>query len=197
MKKSLVALLLAVALAVPAFAQKGDMSVNAKVGLGLSNNFNLSGGDIPDDCWEGIKMEMPVSLGAEFFYEAIDSLSLGLGVNYTFDSDSKSEIDGGKPKAGTTNVYLAVKPEAKLDSSIFSSIYAIGQIGVSFLRTESRGESFSTDAGIYLGFGAGTVIKDAFIVELILSSSNGKISDYDADVQYTATTLNVGYKFAL
>ena len=123
MKKGLLAVLLAVAMVAPAFAAKGDMSVNAKLGLGVSNNLNESSDEM-DGVGYGLKMEMPFSIGAEFFYGLMDNLSVGLGVNYGFDSKFKDNpLFGDKMKAGTTNIYLAAKPEVKIDSSIFSSIY--------------------------------------------------------------------------
>ena len=222
MKKSLLALILAVALVAPAFAAKGDMSVNAKLGLGVSNNLNTnlypsSGPEIlPDDIQLGYSTEMPVSVGAEFFYGVMDNLSVGLGVNYGFDSKTKTDYivgsaypDKTKYKVGTTNIYLAVKPEAKIESDIFSSIYLIGQIGLSIPRAEleySRASlpSIDTKNGLYLGLGIGTTIKDCVIVEIVCSSAKSTWNadwlygdGVDVDVQYTATTINVGYKFTL
>ena len=42
MKKSLLALILAVALVAPVFAQKGDKSINAKLGLGVNNDLSMN-----------------------------------------------------------------------------------------------------------------------------------------------------------
>ena len=205
MKKSLLAVLLAVAMVAPAFAQKGDMSVNAKLGLGVNNSVSVDldamGGPGFDYKFD---MEMPFSLGAEFFYGLMDNLSVGFGVNYGFDSKMKAE-DFMPMKVGTTNIYAAVKPEAKIDSNIFSSIYLIGQIGLAMGRAEydvSGAPSLTVNSGLYLGFGIGTTIMDCVIVELVCSSANltvekGPIALVDIDVQYTATTINVGYKFAL
>ena len=201
MKKSLLGLLLAAALVVPAFAAKGDMSINGKLGLGVSNNCNIhvSGRDgLPDGHSQGYDMEMPISIGAEFFYGLMDNLSVGAGINYNFGSDAKFEFEEeGKSNAKSTNFYLAIKPEAKIESNIFSSLYLIGQIGGSSISVEQGDTSKTTDIGIYLGLGAGTIIKDCVIVELVISSSNGSFSvkNNTADIQYTATTLNVGYKF--
>ncbi len=201
MKKGLLVLLLAVAMVAPAFAAKGDMFINGKLGLGVSNSLKMSGaGEMPDDLLMGIKAKNPISLGAEFFYGLMDNLSAGFGVNYTFNSETN--INRVKAKIGTTNIYVAVKPEAKIDSDIVSSIYVIGQIGLAMNRCDIDGVEDnmpSIDSGLYLGAGLGTTIKDCIIVELIFSSSNGSASQdgETADVQYTATTINVGYKFAL
>ena len=148
----------------------------------------------------GIKNNMPFMAGAEFFYGLMDNLNIGAGFTYVFDSESKVAMDDGiKPKGGTTNIYLAVKPEAKVNSDIFTSVYLIGQIGLSMGRVEFDGYSRTLDTGIYLGAGFGTTIKDAFLVELLISSSNGSHSEngYSMDFQYSITSLNVGYKFSL
>ncbi len=215
MKKGLFAVLLAVAMVVPAFAAKGDMSVNAKLGLGVNNSVSLDGSDTisPKNTYYKYDMEMPISIGAEFFYGLMDNLSVGLGVNYGFDSKSKNNNVAHAPfenqlKAGTTNIYLAVKPEAKIDSKIFSSIYLVGQIGLAMARAEIESDdydfpSIDVNSGLYLGFGIGTTIMDCVVVEIVCSSANltAKKSPpavpADLDVQYTATTINVGYKFAL
>ena len=208
MKKGLLAVLLAVAMVAPVFAAKGDMSVNAKLGLGFSNTGKLfmepDGGEQTDDVYMGIKFDTPISFGGEFFYGLMDNLSVGFGVNYTLDSSETFE--GMKVKAGTTNLYLAVKPEFKVETEFISSVYLIGQIGLAMPRMDidRAPVDISVDSGLYLGAGFGAMIKDAFFVELILSSSNGTAkfpisssTKVDIDVQYTATTLNVGYKFAL
>ena len=194
MKKSLLVLILAVALVVPAFAAKGDMSVNAKVGLGVNSNVTISGIEGSSDVFEGFKVDMPFMLGAEFFYGMDDILSVGFGANYVFNTAAKFE---SQIKGGTTNIYVAVKPEFKVESDFFTSVYLIGQLGLAMPRYDWNGYSPSVDSGIYLGTGFGTTIKDAFLVELVFSSSNGSVSeDGDSfDVQYTATTINVGYKF--
>ena len=199
MKKSLLALILAVALVAPVFAQKGDKSINAKLGLGVNNDLSMNYDEMPDGMGWSIKTKIPaISLGAEFFYGLMDNLSVGAGISYGFKATSK-EIEGEKPEVGVTNFYVAVKPEAKIESDIFTSIYLIGQIGGSSVSMEAAGESKTADMGIYLGFGAGTIIKDTFIVELLISSSNGSVSEDEmsGDIQYTATTINIGYKFAL
>ena len=192
MKKSLLALLLAAAMVVPAFAEKGEMSINGKLGLGVISSVSL---DSDRDAYTVLKTDMPFMLGAEFFYGVIDNLSIGAGVNYLFDTSAKV---GSETKGGTTNIYLAVKPEIKTNSDIFSSVYFIGQIGLSMGRTELYGTESSTDSGLYLGTGFGTIIKDVVLVELIFSTANSKINDgMEIDLQYDVTSINIGYKFSI
>ncbi|WP_372520830.1 outer membrane beta-barrel protein [Candidatus Ruminimicrobiellum ovillum] len=201
MKKSLLGLLLAVSMAVPAFAAKGDMSINAKLGLGVDTSVRVSASRMGDFGY-GIKPDMPFMLGAEFFYGTSDMFSVGLGANYVFDTEADFQTEETvKVKGGTTNIYLAVKPEFKVESNLISSVYLIGQFGLSFGRSEAKAnghsESFDLDSGIYLGAGFGTMIKDAFFVELIFSSCNGEftIEGTSVDIRYSITSVNVGYKF--
>ena len=196
MKKRLLVLLFAVALVVPAFAEKGEMSINGKLGLGLISSVAINS---DKDAYSVLKTDMPFMLGAEFFYGVIDCLSVGVGANYLFDTDAKVKIDGDKVKGGTTNIYLAVKPEIKTNSDIFSSVYFIGQLGLSIGRTEIGGYEPSMDSGLYLGTGFGTMIKDVVLVELIFSTSNStmKVPYQDFDLEYSVTSINIGYKFTI
>ncbi len=192
MKKSLLGLLLAVAMVVPAFAEKGEMSINGKLGLGVISSVSVNS---DEDEYYVLKTDMPFMLGAEFFYGVIDCLSVGVGVNYLFDTSAKvaSEVKGG-----TTNIYLAVKPEIKTNSDIFSSVYFVGQIGLSMGRTKIYEGEPSMDSGLYLGTGFGTIIKDVVLVELIFSTSNSTMKDSgeSIDLEYDVTSLNIGYKFS-
>ncbi|MBR3654110.1 MAG: outer membrane beta-barrel protein [Elusimicrobia bacterium] len=196
MKKGLLTVLMTVVMTIPAFAAKGDMSIDAKLGLGVSNSIKMI---VEDDYKLGFDVKNPFSLGAEFFYGLSDILSLGVGANYIFNSETDGYFDD--LKVGTTNLYVAVKPEFKIESNVFSNIYLIGQIGLAINRIDWENRSVSVDNGLYLGAGFGTTIKDAFFVELVLSSSNGHAKRNNggssADIQYTATTINVGYRFSL
>ena len=196
MKKGLLTVLMTVVMTIPAFAAKGDMSIDAKLGLGVSNSIKMI---VEDDYKFGFDVKNPFSLGAEFFYGLSDILSLGVGANYIFNSETDGYFDD--LKVGATNLYVAVKPEFKIESNVFSNIYLIGQIGLAINRIDWENRSVSVDNGLYLGAGFGTTIKDAFFVELGLSSSNGHAKRNNggssADIQYTATTINVGYRFSL
>ena len=119
MKKELLAVLLAVAMAVPVFAAKGDMSVDAKLGLGLGSSVTCFSEDWNDGkIGSKFKIDMPFMLGAEFFYGLIDNLSVGVGVNYVFDTATKMYSD---IKGGTTNIYLAANRISSASSTATSS----------------------------------------------------------------------------
>ena len=102
MKKSLLALILAVALVAPAFAAKGDKSINAKLGLGVNNYFSehMSGSHgMPDGMGMGVKMEMPaISLREISFAYASKSRSIPLRSRKD-SSIEYTSICGAKPRS--------------------------------------------------------------------------------------------------
>ncbi|MBR3655401.1 MAG: outer membrane beta-barrel protein [Elusimicrobia bacterium] len=216
MKKSLLAVLLAVALVAPVFAtEKGDMEIVGKLGLNLtpkvdaSGSFVDKGGFIPTGGpykGEGTSdVNMSVLIGAEFFYYLNKSVALGFGINNNFNADlkdTKNQMQNNKGEVGFTNFYFAVKPKIELQSEIFNSIYFIGQLGYGIFRFDGHRHGESDGNGLYWGIGAGTEIYKNFIVELLYSANNGSIKDKyghgdTADLTYTTLTLNVGYKFAI
>ena len=89
MKKGLLALLLTVAMVVPAFAvEKGSMEIVPKVGYVIEP---LMMEDYYGDYY-GCKQESTFSLGADFYYYVMNNLGAGVGVNYVFDSKFKEVI---------------------------------------------------------------------------------------------------------
>lgn len=217
MKKSLLAVLLAAALAAPVFAtEKGDMEIVGKLGLNLTPNVAASG-DVSKKGYfrpwtfkdTDVDTNMSVLIGAEFFYYLNKNVALGFGINNNFNADLKDmEVNGLKfeSEIGFTNLYFAVKPKIEMQSEIFNSIYFIGQLGYGILRFENSGEVAkiceSDGNGLYWGIGAGTEIYKNFIVELLYSVNYGSIKTVmymngTADLTYTTLTLNVGYKFSI
>ena len=217
MKKSILALLLALVLVAPAFAsEKGDTELVFKVGLNLNPNVAASGelvkrGAFKPGTHEDTDCNVNNSLliGAEIFAYLNKNVALGLGINNNFNADLKDlHGDGLKfySEIGFTNFYFAVKPKIELESKIFNSIYFLGQLGYSLLRFDNtwRGQNVSKadDNGLYWGIGVGTEIKDC-IVELLYSVNYGTIkankdlmgNPYTADLTYKTLTLNVGFKF--
>ena len=199
MKKSLLTLLLAVALVSPVFAtEKGDMEADAKLGYTLSNSVEYN------DAGEGTSGSTDNSfiLGADFYYYVHPQVGLGIGINNIFDSTADYGFDD---KYGFTNIYFAVKPKLDLQSDIFTSVYLIGQLGYGIFRFDFdpgpySETSFDTKNGLYWGIGAGVEIMKNFIFELIYSCNDAGVdfSDYaysEADIKYSAFSVNVGYKF--
>lgn len=217
MKKSLLAILLAVALVAPVFAtEKGDMEIVGKLGLNLTPNVAASG-DVSKKGYfrpwtfkdTDVDTNMSVLIGAEFFYYLNKNVALGFGINNNFNAELKDLTVGDmkfESEIGFTNFYFAVKPKIEMQSEIFNSIYFVGQLGYGILRFDSDYEgdklSKADGNGLYWGIGAGTEIYKNFIVELLYSVNYGSIKavkflNGTADLTYTTLTLNVGYKFAI
>ncbi len=197
MKKSILAVLLAVSLAVPVFAsEKKDMELDVKLGYTLDNNVKLYLSDGTDSG----STDKGCILGTDFYYYAASNFALGLGMNYIFDS--KADY-GWSDKYGFTNVYLAFKPKLDLDSDIIDSFYFIGQIGYGFFRFEydntNDGASPSVENGLYWGLGVGLEILNDFILEIIHSFNYGyvKFDNSRNDMRYSVLSINAGYKFKL
>ena len=227
MKKGLLALLLAVAMVVPAFAAKGDMEIVGKLGLNLNPNVSASGEYVRQgafkpyytnsDCDCGVNMS--ALIGAEFFYYLNKNVALGFGINNNFNADlkgtSSSYYSGYKidSEIGFTNFYFAVKPKIDLKSEKLNSVYFLWQLGYGLLRFDSTYINSENNKlnlaevdsnGLYWGIGVGVEIKN-FILELLYSVNYGTIKldkiiagdNITADLTYKTLALNIGYKFSL
>ncbi len=222
MKKSILAILLALALVSPMFAataqkkaakpqtkqtavkketkpqyQKGRTEIVGKLGFSVNPVTNYCSSYWSADSYD---RNPALSIAVEGLYSVLPELPIGLGVNYQFDSKEKGLKDY---EEGATNIYLTAKPTAKIDSKIFTGIYAIAQIGYGLNRISGKGwnDSEIDSNGLYWGLGAGTEIMNDFIFEFIFSTNywSYKIKRYSTkyDVTSTALTLFAGYKFNL
>lgn len=214
MKKSLLALLLAVAMVVPVFAaEKGDMEIVGKLGVAVNPTIVWCYGEDEGDSFGGYNKNPALSIAVEGLYYIFPELPIGLGLNYQFDSDLSGTWSGLKSsESGVTNIYLTVKPTAKIDSKIFTALYAIGQIGYGLNRVDMSGKwidepvyyKYDVDSnGLYWGLGAGTEIMNDFVFEFVFStnywSSKYENTSYSSpeicDMKSTALTFFAGYKF--
>ncbi len=196
MKKGLLALLLTVAMVVPAFAvEKGSMEIVPKVGYVIEPL-------IMEDYYGnyyGCKQESTFSLGADFYYYVMNNLGAGVGVNYVFDSKFKESWDT-QDSLGATNIYVAVKPVFELQENKFiDKIYFLGQLGYGMTRYEDK-ESFYSEKynenGLYWAIGAG-VEKCNIVVELVYSVNYFEIEDWNESFTNRRTAINAGYKFSI
>jgi len=223
MKKSLLAVLLAVALVAPVFAastakkdvkqetkKESKFDVVGKLGFVVAPSFDSSfcfGTD--EGRYEG-EANNSFALTVEGYYKLDEKLSVGLGINYSFESELSTPYDvnywGGsnKAKLGFTNIYLSVKP------NLSENIYAIGQLGYgishgSFYDTyNTYGMELKVDGGgMYFGLGAG-VEYQSFIFEVLYSVNTATFkekyvvsSGTDNAFKYSAFNVNIGYKFAI
>ena len=215
MKKSLLALLLAVALVAPAFASSDSkFDVVGKVGVLVAPNFDSPYG-IPSLCYNHYdgNADSTFAIALEGYYKLDEKLSVGLGISYGFESELSTNGDvstfsnNDKAKLGFTNIYLSVKP------SLSESIYAVGQIGYgishgSFYDTfndyNGPGQTFKVDGGgLYFGLGAGVEYK-SFLFEVLYSVNTATLKEkynYSAGTEdiftYSAFNVNIGYKFSI
>ena len=135
MKKSILALLLAVALAAPVFAvDKGMMEADVKLGYIIEPLMAENGRGYKDIS----QQESTFSLGADFYYYLLNNIGVGLGINYIFDSDFADGTGYGGAKLGDTNIYLSVKPVLEVEENKFiDKVYFLGHLGLGITRYES------------------------------------------------------------
>ena len=189
MKKGLLALLLAVALAAPVFAaDQGAMELDIKAGFNLMSNVKI------DDWNYDESVDPAFTAGIDFFYYVIPQLAIGAGVSYVFNS--KIDDSGpGDPKIGWTNLYAQAKYVFDLGDDLFNNIYPLVQLGYSMLRLDP--DDLVDSNGLYWGIGVGTTIKECVVLELLYSNSNATVKDapFTSDLKYSTLQLKVGYKF--
>jgi len=220
MKKSILAVLLAVALITPAFAatsaKKNEKTVSkqetkketkfdivGKLGLSVVSNYNSSFCWSPDEnTYEG-NSSNAFAIAIEGYYKLDEKLSVGLGLSYGFESELSSPYDAtyfpyeDKAKLGFTNIYLSVKP------SLSESIYAIGQIGYGISHgsfyddLNMYGNVLKVDGGgLYFGLGAGVEYK-SFLFEVLYSINTATfkeknyVSSEGTDYVFKYSSLNV------
>ena len=198
MKKSILALLLAVALVAPVFAvEKGSMEVVGKVGYIIEPL--LMETEYDADTY-ALNTESTFSLGADFYYYVVKNLGLGIGINHIFASNM-NDYWGDEAKVGATNIYLSVKPVFEIQENKFiDKIYFLGQLGYGIMDSEKISYSYPSkklDNGMYWAIGAG-VEKYNIIVELMYSVNYSYLNHWNGEIwTYRNIAINVGYKFAL
>lgn len=209
MKKSLLAVLLAVVLITPVFANMGQESkfdVVGKLGAVISPSFDSTFSISDYQNYAGYASSS-FAIALEGYYKFDEKLAVGLGISHIFQSELSTTYDNqfdDKPKLGFTNIYVSLKP------SLSENIYAIGQIGYgissgSFYKDYNQGnQTLKVDGGgVYFGLGAGIEYK-SFLFEVLYSINNATFkeaniftSGMDRAFKYSAFTLNIGYKFSL
>lgn len=193
MKKGLLAVLMAAALVVPAFAtEKGSMELDIKAGVNLMSKVDVDKMDDTND------VDPAFSATADFFYYVMPQLAVGAGVSYVFNAKIK---DAGGAKVGFTNLYAQAKYVFDTGNDIFNNIYPLIQIGYGITNLDT--DEMDVDSnGLYWGIGVGTTIKENFVFELLYSMTNSTFKEKGgygktSDVKYSTLQMKVGYKFAL
>lgn len=192
MKKSLLAVLLAVAIVAPVFAaDEGAMELDIKAGFNLMSKVDIDKFDDTND------VDPAFTATADFFYYVMPQLAIGAGAEYVFNAEVK---DSGGAKVGFVNLYAQAKYVFETGNDIFNNVYPLLQIGYGALSLDNV-EEFEVDSnGLYWGIGVGTTIKECYVFELLYSQNNAtfKAKGYPitSDVKYSTIQLKVGYKFA-
>ncbi len=198
MKKSLLGLLLAVAMVAPVFAtDKGAMEVDVKLGYIIEPL--LMENETDAQKW-GYNTESTFSLGADFYYYVVNNLGLGVGINHIF-ANNMNDSWNDEVKVGATNIYLSVKPVFELQENKFiDRIYFLGQLGYGIMDSDkivSDSNPANLDNGMYWAIGAG-IEKCNIIVELMYSVNYSYLDFWDGEIwTYRNIAINVGYKFSL
>ena len=209
MKKSLVALLFAVASVLPVFAaDQGTREIDVKAGLPLYQEIRLDGYGY--GCYD-YDVSQTFSVGADFFYYIDYSVAIGLGIDHIFNSKIKYGPGEPKDKIGYTNIYFQIKYNFDFDDYGYNNIYPIFQLGYGILNSDwdtskcPPGASVDTTNGLYWGIGVGTTIARYLILELICSFNYGEAEfincypepdpNFECDIRGTMLKFNVGYKF--
>ena len=211
MKKSLLAVLLAVALVAPVFAtDKGAINVDVKAGISLSQDLTYDISTMGTNRSISYDLETTFSLGADFLYYVDSNIAVGVGIDRIFNTKIKNDANGDPKdsKVGYTNIYFQAKYDFVLNNNIFNNVYPILQIGYGFLDDDlysSPGVTYEKENGLYWAIGAGATIKENFVVELLYSVDYGKINAtlppglgdiaFTTDLTCKILRLNVGYKF--
>jgi len=186
MRKSLLALLLAIALVAPVFAaDEGTMELDIKAGFNVMSSGEVR---ISED------IDPAFTAGLDFFYYVMPEFAIGAGVSYVFNSEVANSAG---TKIGWTNLYAQAKYVFDLGDDLFNNIYPLIQVGYGIVRFDPDNIDIDSN-GLYWGIGVGTTIKECVVFELLYSNGNAtvKTGPGTADLKYKTIQLKVGYKFS-
>lgn len=180
MKKSILTAFIALALAVPSFAE--IIEIVGKVGVGGNSKIENNG--------HSQDLNSPFIVGAEGYLYLLPSVGLGAGISNVFDAELQ---ESGGIDVGFTNVYFSVKPKI----GFIANVYLLGQIGYGLARVS---EVYEKENGIYWGVGAGVELS-SFLVELVYSNNKFKVTPDEVtpsvDITHSMIALNVGYRLSI
>lgn len=190
MKKYLLAVLLAVVMVAPAFAV---VELDLKVGYIVEPTVVQTGSN-EYKC--GYSQDPSYSVGADLYVYLIDSIGIGGGLSYVFDSKFDGHLSEDA-KLGSANAFVAIKP-ILAENGLVDKVYLLGQLGMGFTNYNDKNKDFSEN-GLYWGAGFG-LEKWKLIVEVLYSVNYWKHDiNGTGDVNYSNRRLavNVGLKFGL
>lgn len=193
MKKLGAVLFLAVALVVPALAEKPNMELIPKIGYLFTPEITVDDHSMSEDS--------AISIGADFFIHVQDGLFVGGGLMWGENTKYSKYIDD--EKIGFTNLYAAAKYKFLINGSEDNPfyIYPLAQLGLAVPGWQYDGPiiDYEISEGLYWGLGAGVEIANIvaeFIYGCNYATRKGDGIE-DKDFSYTAFRINLGYKFSL
>ena len=194
MKKLGAVLFLAVALVVPALAEKPNMELIPKIGYLFTPEVtaDVAGKDVSSSS------ESAFCTGIELFFDMDNNLFLGAGLMFGFNHKIDSNSDY---KIGFSNMYAAVKYKFLVngaeDDPFF--LYPLFQLGFGYASWDYSGSitDYEVAGSLYWGAGVGAEFKNIvleFIYGCDYATEKGDNIN-DRDLSYTAFRINLGYKF--
>ena len=196
MKKFLLGMLLAAAMAAPAFA---IAELDIKAGYIVEPTVTETG---PNEYKCTYSQDPSYSIGADLYLYLTDRIAIGAGVNHIFDSEFAGNdwhTWADDVKAGSTNIFAAVKP-VLAENGFVDKVYLLGQLGMGITKFSSDVDDYNfSENGLYWGAGVG-IEKLNIIVELMYSVNyweHAEGSEWNEGWSYTTRRIavNVGYKF--
>lgn len=202
MKKSLLGLLLAVALVlpvVPAFANDdSNLELIPKVGWLFTPEATFKHGSDK----ESTSKDSTFSVGADLFFDMENNLFLGFGLVWGNMNKFASNADN---KMGFMNIYAALKYKVLVNGNEEVPVYLyplvnLG-IGVPSYEISPSPADYEMTPGFYWGVGAGVeffnIILEAIYGCNYATEKFRNPNNIENDITYTAFRINVGYRFEL
>lgn len=144
--------------------------------------------------------KMGFFMAGECFFDVKENLDVGVGVEYQFTRKTKRyEIDYYYMEEEFNYIPIYVLGRYQINSRS----YLTGKVGYNFLEIKDISKDYEVKGGLFLGFGGGSILEDAWQIEVLYSINNGgfKIpadeynSEVNCDWKYSKIGVSVGYKF--
>lgn len=203
MKKSLLCLLLAVALVLPVVPIFADDDLNLelipKVGWLFTPEMT---GKVNGDK-QSFSKDSTFSIGADLFFDMENNMFLGGGLVW----GNNHKINESDNKFGFMNIYVALKYKVLINGNEEAPVYLypLVNLGVGFPSSEvdtPLGTNFKMTTGFYWGAGIGfefcnIILEGIYGCDYSTIKFDNESGSLENNVTYTAFRINLGYKFNL
>jgi hypothetical protein len=143
-----------------------------------------------------------ISPAMEYLFQS-NALLYGLGAEYQVQRTVKfEEADSGKDgKMSFIPIYGVLRYQLSSPLKFFPEL--VGHVGYNFFTADDDYLEYDAEVagGLYWGLGAGVVVQQKYLVQLMYKTNYGKyeatITDvnYKADITNTELNLSVNYRF--